>query len=61
MPKGREGEYIPQHKRMAMGDMPEVSGNSGQTGFEKDKSGRYPPSRIKKSGTSTGKRTKGGY
>jgi len=45
---------IPQHKAMAMGKMPKVSGNSGKTGFEK--SGGATDGRTDiKSGTPSGK------
>lgn len=50
---------IPQHKDMAMGNMPNVSGNSGKTGFEQK--GDAQQGKIRKSGTSTGSRGKGGY
>jgi len=39
---------INQHKEMAMGKMPKVSGNSGKTGFEK-KGPAAKSSAIKKS------------
>ena len=51
---------IPQHKSMAMGKMPKVSGNSGKTGFEK--SGGATDGKVRKSGTSTGSGSgKSGY
>lgn len=50
---------IPQHKEMAMGKMPKVTGNSGKTGFEK--SGGATKGSVRKSGTSTGSSGKGGY
>jgi len=51
---------IPQHKEMAMGKMPKVSGNSGRTGFEKQ--GDAKEGQIRKSGTSTGSGSgKSGY
>lgn len=55
----KDSKMIPQHKRMAMGDMPKASGNSGKTGFEDCGSAAKPDS-IKKSGTSTGSRGKRG-
>ena len=48
----KDSKMIPQHKRMAMGDMPKASGNSGKTGFEKHGSAKQ--GKVRKSGTSTG-------
>lgn len=48
----KDSNAIPQHKRMAMGKMPKVSGNSGKTGFEKQ--GGAHDGQVRKSGTSTG-------
>ena len=45
MPKDKG--YINQHKEMAMGKMPDVSGNSGKTGFEQNGPAAKPSS-IKK-------------
>lgn len=50
---------VSQHKAMAMGDMPKVTGNSGKTGFEK--SGSATKGKTSKSGSSTGSSAKGGY
>ena len=51
---------IPQHKAMAMGKMPKVTGNSGSTGFEKG--GGAVQGKVRKSGTSTGSGSgKSGY
>jgi len=50
---------IPQHKEMAMGKMPKVSGNSGKTGFEKQ--GSATKGGISKPSGSTGSSGKGGY